>query len=73
MPLGLGSRILRACSVTRPARQCFSDTPEANPAAIALAGRHGMTPVFETARMYKNGSPAMRLDRCFGVTTFEPG
>jgi ribosomal protein S18 acetylase RimI-like enzyme len=51
----------------------FLDTPEANPAAIALAERHGMTPVFETARMYKNGSPAMRRDRCFGVTTFELG
>ena len=32
-----------------------------------------MTPVFETARMYKNGSAADELDRCFGVTTFELG
>jgi hypothetical protein len=46
----------------------FLDTPEANPAAVALAERN-----VETARMYKNGSPAMRLDRCFGVTTFELG
>jgi hypothetical protein len=29
--------------------------------------------VFETARMDKNGAPQMRLDRCFGVTTFELG
>jgi hypothetical protein len=32
-----------------------------------------MTPVFETARMYRNGAPEMRVDRCFGVTTFELG
>ena len=51
----------------------FLDTPEANPAAVALAARYAMTPVFETARMYKNGSPEMRLDRWFGVTTFELG
>ena len=51
----------------------FLDTPEANPAALALAERFRMTPVFETARMYRNGSPEMRLDRCFGVTSFELG
>jgi GNAT superfamily N-acetyltransferase len=51
----------------------FLDTPEANPAAVEIAARHAMAPVFETARMYKNGTPEMRLDRCFGVTTFELG
>jgi hypothetical protein len=51
----------------------FLDTPEANPAAVALAARYAMTPVFETARMVRNGSPEMRLDRWFGVTTFELG
>ena len=56
-----------------PGAAVFLDTPEANPAAGALAARHAMTPIFETARMYKNGSPEMRLDRCFGVTTFELG
>ena len=38
-----------------PGAPVFLDTPEANPAAIALAERHTMRPVFETARMYKNG------------------
>ena len=56
-----------------PGAPVFLDTPEANPAAVALAARYAMAPVFETARMYKNGSPKMRLDRCFGVTTFELG
>jgi ribosomal protein S18 acetylase RimI-like enzyme len=56
-----------------PGAAVFLDTPEANPAAGALAARHAMTPIFEMARMYKNASPEMRLDRCFGVTTFELG
>jgi GNAT superfamily N-acetyltransferase len=51
----------------------FLDTPEVNPAAIELANRHQMQPVFETARMYTKGLPATRIDRCFGVTTFELG
>jgi hypothetical protein len=60
---GLASRV--------PGQPIFLDTPEANPAAIELAKRHGMEPVFETARI--KGSPAGRIDRCFGVTTFELG
>ncbi len=56
-----------------PGAPVFLDTPEANPTAVALAARYAMTPVFETARMYKNGTPHMGLDRCFGVTTFELG
>ncbi len=56
-----------------PGARVFLDTPEANPAAVALAARHAMAPAFETARMYRNGAPRMRLDRCFGVTTFELG
>jgi hypothetical protein len=56
-----------------PGAPVFLDTPQANPAAVALAQRFQMTAVFETARMYKNGAPQTRLDRCFGVTTFELG
>jgi ribosomal protein S18 acetylase RimI-like enzyme len=56
-----------------PGAPVFLDTPEANPAAVALAKRFRMTSVFETARMYKNGTPETRLERCFGVTTFELG
>jgi len=51
----------------------FLDTPEANPAAIELANRHKMQPVFETARMYTKGLPVTRTDYCFGVTTLELG
>ena len=51
----------------------FLDVPEPNTAAIALAERHGMSPVFETARMYSGPAPKLPLAKLFGVTTFELG
>ena len=49
------------------------DVPEPNPAAVALATRHGLQPVFETARMYTGPAPDLPLDRLFGVMSFELG
>jgi ribosomal protein S18 acetylase RimI-like enzyme len=51
----------------------FLDLPEPNAAANALARRHGMQMVFETARMYTGDAPAVTMERMFGVTTFELG
>jgi Acetyltransferase (GNAT) domain/Acetyltransferase (GNAT) family len=51
----------------------FLDVPEPNRDAIALAERHGMKPVFETARMYRGPAPELPLDRIYGITTFELG
>ncbi|WP_201838161.1 GNAT family N-acetyltransferase [Microvirga zambiensis] len=51
----------------------FLDLPEPNEAAIRLATRHGLSPVFETARMYRGETPDLPLSRIFGITTFELG
>ena len=51
----------------------FLDVPEVGPAAVALAEDLGMTPVFETARMYTGPPPTVALERIFGVSTFELG
>jgi ribosomal protein S18 acetylase RimI-like enzyme len=51
----------------------FLDLPEPNAAAAALARRHGMKMVFETARMYRGEAPATPMERLYGVTTFELG
>jgi ribosomal protein S18 acetylase RimI-like enzyme len=53
--------------------QVFLDVPEPNASAVALAERHGMSPVFETARMYAGPAPRLPLAKLFGVTTFELG
>jgi ribosomal protein S18 acetylase RimI-like enzyme len=51
----------------------FLDVPEPNGAAVALAERHGLAPVFETARMYRGDAPDEPVHRIFGVTSFELG
>ena len=51
----------------------YFDVPETNRTAVALAERHGMTIVFETARMYAGRAPDVPIQRVFGVTTFELG
>jgi hypothetical protein len=40
---------------------------------VALARDLGLAPAFETARMYTGPIPPLRLERVFGVTTFELG
>lgn len=53
--------------------EVFLDVPAINPDAVALAKELGLKPVFETARMYTGPIPPLRIDRIFGVTSFELG
>jgi Acetyltransferase (GNAT) domain len=53
--------------------EIFLDVPCINRDAVALAQDWGLAPVFETARMYTGAIPRLRLERVFGVTTFELG
>ena len=53
--------------------EVFLDVPAVNRDAIALAEALGLKPVFETARMYTGAIPPLRIDRVFGVTSFELG
>lgn len=56
-----------------PGAPVFLDTPDANLAAIELAKRRGLTPIFDAARMFTRGTPPGLIGRCYGVTTFELG
>ncbi|MCB1497718.1 MAG: GNAT family N-acetyltransferase [Bauldia sp.] len=49
------------------------DVPEPNTAGVALATRHGLTPSFETARMYRGTPPSVPLNDIYGITSFELG
>ncbi|MBD2772359.1 GNAT family N-acetyltransferase [Iningainema tapete] len=51
----------------------FLDVPDANPEAIKLAQRYGMTPVGEVARMYNKEIPNLPINRVFAVTSLEVG
>lgn len=66
-------RLFAAVCATIPGETFYLDIPEANAAAMKLAQRHGLRPVFETARMYTGTPPQVPLQQVFGVTTFELG
>ena len=51
----------------------FLDCPEPNEAATNLAIRHGLSTIFETARMYRGSAPELPLFRTLGITSFELG
>jgi hypothetical protein len=51
----------------------YMDVPADNAQAIRLAEDFGLSPIFETARMYRGQAPEIPLDRVFGVTTLELG
>jgi ribosomal protein S18 acetylase RimI-like enzyme len=69
----VASGLLRALAASMPGEVIVLDVPQANPAAVALAQSHGLTSVFETARMYTKPAPAMAIECVFGVTSFELG
>ncbi|REG51642.1 acetyltransferase (GNAT) family protein [Paraburkholderia sp. BL6669N2] len=69
----IAARLFSALTSSIAGEVFFFDVPEINVDAIALAERHGMTSVFETARMYTREQPALSIERVFGVTSFELG
>lgn len=70
---GAAEAVLMALMEEADEGEVFLDVPEPNAAAVAMAGRHGFTPVFETARMYRGPVRPVELGRVYGVTTFELG
>ncbi len=72
--IDIAVELFLALTATIPEQsEIFLDVPEPNKAAIALAQKFGMTPVFETARMYTKNFPNLPLEKIFGITTFELG
>jgi GNAT superfamily N-acetyltransferase len=67
------ARLLDALGPHSAGKPMFLDSPELNSAAIDLCSRHGLEPVFETARMYRGPAPALPLDMTFEITSFELG
>ena len=61
------------CDAVPAGEAVYLDVPEPNSEALALAQAHGLSGVFETARMYAGPEPARSLETVYGVTTFELG
>ena len=65
--------LFRALAARAKGEEVFLDCPEPNRPATDLAARYGLSPVFETARMYRGAAPDLPLARIYGITTFELG
>ncbi len=71
---GAGAQaIMEALLAAAGPSEIFLDVPGVNPDAVALAESFGLAPTFETARMYTGPIAPLRLDRLFGVMSFELG
>ena len=70
---GAAETILSALLARVGGGEIFLDVPSINREAVALAEDFGLAPVFETARMYTGAIAPLRLERVFGVTSFELG
>lgn len=51
----------------------FLDVPMVNADAVAMVQALGMTPAFETARMYAGSDPQLPVERIYAVTSLELG
>jgi GNAT superfamily N-acetyltransferase len=70
---GSAEAVLSALIARVGGGEIFLDVPGVNRDAVALAQDFGLAPVFETARLYTGAIPPLRLQRAFGVTSFELG
>jgi GNAT superfamily N-acetyltransferase len=70
----VAERLFLACHrVAGPEEMVYVDMPELNEGAQDMARRYQLQLVFETARMYKGGTPEFPLEKVYGVTSFELG
>ncbi|MET8022496.1 GNAT family N-acetyltransferase [Streptomyces avermitilis] len=60
-------------ALTADAGEIAVDIPATNTAAVALAREAGLTPSFETARMYTGPVRSFAADRVYGITSLELG
>ncbi|KPI09227.1 GCN5-related N-acetyltransferase [Actinobacteria bacterium OK006] len=65
--------LLLALAADAPGREVAIDIPESNAPGVALAEEFGLTPSFETARMYTGPVRQFSAERVYGVTTLELG
>ena len=66
-------KIFRALRASVPEETIYLDVPEPNKKAMEIAKKYHMNVMFKTIRMYSRKEPDIRLDRVYGVTSFEFG
>lgn len=70
----VAEQLFLACHrAAAPGETVYIDMPGSHEAAREIARRYQLHLVFETARMYKNGTPGFPLEKVYGITSFELG
>lgn len=69
----IAEELYKACLDAVPDEPVNLDIPMKNPDAVALAKKYNTRYVFECARMYYGPPPEVKLEKVFGLTTFELG
>lgn len=69
----IAQMLLSALANSYNTDELIVDVPEPNRTAVDLMERLGLTPSFETARMYRGAAPNYQLQPLFGVTSLELG
>jgi hypothetical protein len=65
--------LFQAMAASAAGEPIFIDIPETNRAALDLAERHHLQPVFKTLRMYNQPPLHLEVSKIYGVTTLELG
>ncbi|WP_405495953.1 GNAT family N-acetyltransferase [Streptomyces sp. NBC_00096] len=69
----IATALLLGLAERAPGGAVAVDVPDAHPRAAALLAGLGLTPAFETARMYTGQEPDLDLTGMYGVTSLELG
>jgi len=69
----IAGALVTALVAAFPDQPTAIDIPDFNHAGVRLAGQLGLTPAFETARMYTGPEPPIERAGLYGVASFELG
>lgn len=69
----VAAALVGALAATAPDTPVAIDVPDVNPAAVRLAEGLGLTPSFDTARMYSGPEPVIDRTGLYGITSLELG
>ncbi|MCT2589547.1 GNAT family N-acetyltransferase [Streptomyces sp. N2-109] len=69
----IAATLIHTLAATAPSTPMAIDVPHLNPHAAHLMSRLGLTPTFETARMYTGPTPTTDHPSLYGITSLELG
>jgi GNAT superfamily N-acetyltransferase len=69
----IAETLLNALLAVIPGSEFYIDVPDPNTTAMEMVKHRSLTPIFETARMYRGHAPQIDITKIYGVTTLELG